>query len=204
MGTRVKVERLSEEEQISLKQKEKLPEKRRTRATGKKDDFINIMPSTSTAQSSSMVVEEILVNDSSSQTSDSESSLPWTDSKDVKLLCSYKCHFCGISYMKCSVLKHHIVTTCLLNPNSRTNRESGKFRCLDCGRNYKEMKFLRFHQKHECQQKITCSDCGTTFIGSVVPDRHKKNYCVKKQRRTKKENSPTELYENEQFSNDSD
>ncbi|KAG5320209.1 ZN329 protein, partial [Pseudoatta argentina] len=161
------------------------------------------MPSTSTAQSSSRVLE-IFINDSSPQTSDNESSVPWTDSKNVELKL-YKCQYCGISYKKCNILKHHIMTTCLLNPNSRTMKEAGQFKCLECGRNYKELKSLRFHQKHECQKKVTCSDCGTTFIGSVVPERHKKNYCkTKKQSKLKVEEPQSELFEDDEFSIDSD
>ncbi|KAG5316849.1 LOLA2 protein, partial [Acromyrmex insinuator] len=205
IGTRAEVSKLSQkEEQLSLKQKEKLSEKERTRAKGREeDDFINNMPSTSTAQSSSRVLE-IFINDSSPQISDNESSVPWTDSKNVELNL-YKCQYCGISYKKCNILKHHIMTTCLLNPNSRTMKEAGQFRCLECGRNYKELKSLRFHQKHECQKKITCPDCGTIFIGSVVPERHKKNHCkTKKQSKLKIEESQSELFEDDEFNIDSD
>lgn len=188
---------------MALKQKEKLLKKRRTRVKGRKNNFINDLPSTSTAQSSSRVLE-IVINDSSPQSSDNENSVPWTDSKNVELNL-YKCQYCGISYKKCSILKHHIMTTCLLNPNSRTMKEAGLFKCLECGRNYKELKSLRFHQKHECQKKVTCPDCGVTFIGSVVSERHKKNFCkIKKQSRLKIEEPQSELFEDDEFSIDSD
>ena len=161
------------------------------------------MPSTSTAQSSTKVLE-IVINDSSPQTSDNESSVSWTDSKNVELNL-YKCQYCGISYKKRHILRHHIVSTCLLNPNSRTMREAGLFKCLECGRNYKELKFLRFHQKHECQKKVTCPDCGITLIGSVVPERHKRNHCkIKKQPKLKTKDSQSEIFEDDEFNIDSD
>lgn len=163
------------------------------------DDFINDEPTTSTARNlaniNQKLPEIISVSDSqNSDVSDNESVIPWTDSKNVvKLKKKYKCPHCDITYNQRHHLIHHIMTTCLVNPESKTNKEAGKFRCIQCGRNYSRVKNLRYHQRHECNQTVTCPDCGKTMQGTIITERHKQNYCVKK-RKIKQECESIELF----------
>lgn len=154
-------------------------------------------PSTSTGGGNSKVSEVIFLSDSQNESSDDDSSSPWTNSKNIK---KPKCSYCGVKYEKRHHLIKHVASTCLMNPNSKANKEAGKFRCEDCGRNYAKMKSLRWHQKHECQQSITCPDCGKTMRGTYITERHKQKYCVNKLRpriqhmKIKQEDSPDELF----------
>ncbi|XP_070149640.1 modifier of mdg4 isoform X1 [Polyergus mexicanus] len=151
-------------------------------------------PSTSTDIRRSKVSEVISLSDS--ENSDNEGSSPWTNSKNVqqKPQCS-QCPHCGIKYERRHHLIKHITMTCISNPDSKANKEAGKFRCVDCGRNYKQAKALRYHQRHECQQMITCPDCHRTMRGTFITERHKQNHCVKKRsKKIKQEDSPDELF----------
>lgn len=203
----VKKEKLSQEREKPLKQKEKPLMERTTRSKRKREnDFIIDEPSTSTAQTSACVdkrhskrPEIISVSDSqTTEGSDSECSSPWTNSKDVaKLRKKHKCPHCDATFYQRHHLIHHIMTTCLGNPDSKTNKDAaGKFKC-DCGRSYKYAKSLRYHQKHECNKTIQCPDCGKVMQGTFITERHKQRYCVNKRRKIeniKKEDSPDELF----------
>lgn len=202
----VKKEWLSQEmEKIPLKQKEKSLEKKNKFKRSREDDFINDQPSTSTAQNSSVGIgrerskrlEIICISDSANEVSDNENSLPWTNLHDVpKLKQKYKCSYCDKAFEKRNILVLHVRTTCLVNPDSKINKETSKYKC-GCGRSYKESKTLRYHQKHECNRKITCEYCGVTMIGTSIPERHKQK-CVNKQRtiitEKIKQESPDELF----------
>jgi len=199
----VKKKKLPDKEKKPLKQEEQTPEKRKhSYKRSRQDDFINDQPSTSTAQKSSTAVDrerykcsDVLLVDS--QTSDSENSSPWTNLMDVTKFRKYKCPHCGITCDKRHHLIQHITTTCLLNPDSKTNKEAGKFKCIDCGRCYTHAKSLRYHQRHECKKTITCPDCGKTMQGTFITERHKQKYCVNKRRKIetiKQEVSPDELF----------
>lgn len=185
----------------SLRQKEKPPNEKTNMRSGA-DDFINDKPTTSTARNSTNTNQKyskpeiISVSDSqNSDVSDNENATSWTDSKNVvKLKKKYKCPHCDITYDQRHHLIHHIMTTCLVNPDSKTNKESGKFKCMTCGRNYSYVKNLRYHQRHECNQTVTCPDCGKTMQGTFITERHKQNYCVKKRRRNVKQESMNELF----------
>lgn len=191
------------EKKIPSKQKENPLEKKKNNKRSR-DDFINDQPSTSTAQvgigrECSKRLEIISLSDSTTEVSDNEGSSPWTNLNDVsKLKQKYKCSYCDKTFEYRHILVHHMKTTCLLNPDSKTNKETGKYKCFGCGRNYKVSKTLRYHQKHECNRQVTCSDCGTTMLGTVITERHKQKYCVKKQRTVKREKikqeSPDELF----------
>lgn len=145
----------------------------------------------------------VFVNDSdSTDASDNENVPTWTNSKAVarnRKVPSHKCPYCSSLFeYRCS-LTRHITTTCMSNPDSKSNKDAGSYRCSGCGRRYAHFKSLRFHQNHECQQRVTCPDCNTTMIGSVVPERHKLNHCVNRKRagfRVKEEGklSPDELF----------
>ncbi|XP_029661792.1 zinc finger and BTB domain-containing protein 17-like isoform X1 [Formica exsecta] len=150
-------------------------------------------PSMSTDIRHSKVSEVISLSDS--ENSDNEGSSPWTNSKNI-VQQKPKCPHCGIKYERRHHLVKHITMTCMSNPDSKANKEAGKFRCVDCGRNYGQAKSLRYHQKHECQQVITCPDCHRTMRGTYITERHKQNHCVKKQRskKIKQEDSPDELF----------
>ncbi|XP_071634114.1 uncharacterized protein [Temnothorax longispinosus] len=174
-------------------------------------------PSTSTAQESVVFVEKptkhfeiISLNDSQtdndnenigSDNEDNESSpSSWTNSKDVaKLRKKHKCPYCDAVYESRANLVYHIMTTCLCNPDSKTNK-TANFKCKQCGRNYSYLKNLRYHQKHECKKTVKCPDCGKVMQGSFIPERHKMRHCVNHKsyaatRKTEKqEESPDELF----------
>lgn len=199
----VKKKWLSQEmEETPPKQKEKPLEKRRNNKRSR-DDFINDQPSTSAAQvgigrERSKRLEIISISDST-EISDNEGSSPWTNLNDVsKLKQKYKCSYCDKTFEHRHILVQHVKTTCLVNPDSKTNKKTGKYKCFECGRTYKVSKTLRYHQKHECNRQVTCPDCGTTMLGTVITERHKQKYCVKKQRTVKpekiKQESPDELF----------
>ncbi|XP_036145734.1 zinc finger and BTB domain-containing protein 18-like [Monomorium pharaonis] len=171
------------------------------------DELVIDEPTTSTAQNPSTSIGKqrfrypkiISVDDS--QSSDDENSLPWTNWEKAKLDMKIKCPYCNMGFEKRHILGIHISTTCLLNPDSKTNKQAGRFRCEVCGRSYKEIKFLRHHVKNECQKSITCPDCGRTLQGSYIPERHKENFCVNKRGRSrkqiKKEHSPEEVFDDQ-------
>lgn len=151
-------------------------------------------PSTSTRRRSKHPEVISLSDSQTTEASDNDSS-PWTDSKNI-VQTKQKCPYCTAMYEKRQHLIKHITMTCLANPDSKANKEAGKFRCVDCGRNYTHAKSLRYHQRHECKQTVTCPDCGKSMRGTYITERHKQNHCVKK-RRTKKikqEDSPDELF----------
>lgn len=178
------------------------------------------VPSTSTAQNTlnktkktSATVASKIRNDNvicldSEDSEDNSSS--WMDVKNVaKEKKVQKCAYCSTVFESRKALVMHVAITCILNPDSKNNKETGKHRCLDCGRSYKEVKCLRHHQKHECKQTVTCPNCGKSMKGSYVPERHKQNYCVKRRQSTRrnlkviKKESPDELYVDDS-SNESD
>lgn len=160
-------------------------------------DLATLGPSTSTGGERSNVSEVISLSDSQTESSDDSDSLPWMNLKNIK---KPKCPYCGIKYEKRHHLIKHITMTCLMNPDSKANKEAGKFRCQDCGRNYGKGKALRYHQKHECQKWITCPDCGKTMRGTFITERHKQNHCVNRQlpkiqyTKIKQEDSSDELF----------
>ncbi|XP_026830787.1 protein jim lovell isoform X3 [Ooceraea biroi] len=138
-------------------------------------------PSTSTGQSTSTntahvdltsvdnesEIVNILDNSSHTEDSEAEASVPWVNAKSVasrKL--SYKCPYCGSTFDQRLNLVRHVSITCVSNPESKNNKQTGKHKCEDCGRCYKEAKSLRHHQKHECKQMVTCTDCGTVMRGN--------------------------------------
>jgi predicted RNA-binding Zn-ribbon protein involved in translation (DUF1610 family) len=169
---------------------------------------IDQMPSTSTGQETSKNITQDssvgikrkftdyeVISVGSSHTEDSETEVSWTNAKDVANMKNHKCPFCGTAFIYRSHLVKHVTTTCVSNPDSKNNKETGRYKCDDCGRSYKHAKNLRHHQKHECQQKVTCPDCGKTMLGTYVTERHKQNHCIKRRRnRKKKEASPDELF----------
>ncbi|EFN68050.1 Zinc finger protein 316 [Camponotus floridanus] len=137
-------------------------------------------PSTSIGGRSSKVSEVISLSDSQNENSDDNSddnSSPWMNLKNIK---KPKCPYCGVKYERRRHLIKHITSTCLMNPDSKANKEAGRFRCHGCGRNYGKDKALRYHQKHECQKWITCPDCGKTMVGTFITERHKQKHCVNK------------------------
>lgn len=141
-------------------------------------------------------LDVLSISDSQIEDSDCESSV-WTDSKDVeKLRQKHNCPYCDASFDRRHNLTRHLLTTCVGNPNSKTNKEFGKYKC-NCGRNFTYLKGLTYHKKHECNKMVTCPDCGRTMKGAFITDRHKQNHCVKNKRRkttnTKKE-SLNELF----------
>jgi len=169
---------------------------------------IEQMPSTSAGQKTSANITQDswvdvkrkftdyeVISVGSSHTEDSETEISWTNAKDVASMKNHKCPFCGTAFIYRSHLVKHVTTTCVSNPDSKNNKETGRYKCDDCGRSYKHAKNLRHHQKHECQQKVTCPDCGKTMLGTYVTERHKQNHCIKRRRnRKKKEASPDELF----------
>lgn len=178
-----------------LEQRKEPPKKRGNVAKRRReDDFFN-GPSTSTGinQKHSKQNELISIIDSqTTEASDSEDSSPWTNTKDAKLRMRFSCPHCSNTFSKRCHLVMHIEKTCLGNPNSKANKEAGRFKCTQCGRTYKEAKCLRYHRKHECQRTETCPDCGVTVRGFIT-ERHKQN-CTKKRRKTvtKQKNEPQE------------
>lgn len=186
----VKKKRPWKEDDVFL-EREKKDESRKSKRSNLTNGKAVPGPSTSTDRGHPKVSEVISLSDSQNE-SDNESSSPWTNLKNVK---KPKCPYCGIMYEKRHHLIKHVTSTCLLNPDSKANKEAGKFRCVDCGRNYAQAKALRYHQKHECQQMITCPDCGRTMRGTYITERHKQQHCVKKPRKKiKQEDSPDELF----------
>lgn len=114
---------------------------------------------------------------------DRDSSSPlWIDSKTAAKEFSrrYKCAFCGDTFEYRHNLTHHMTETCLKNANSNTNKTAGKFKCYECGRQYGQAKSLRYHERHECRQTVTCQKCFKVFRGAHVPERHKQFHCVDK------------------------
>ncbi|XP_020290046.1 transcription factor GAGA-like isoform X2 [Pseudomyrmex gracilis] len=202
-----KEEILSEEEPLIVKEKEKLSKKKtntseqavqtREKTTVSSDDASNNEPSTSTGHrgtSRNLTDPDVVISLNGS--SDNESTA-WTAKNDNP---TYLCSYCNELFFSYRILKRHVSETCLSNPNSRTNNLSaGRYKCHDCGRNYKHEKNLRYHQKHECKQTVTCPDCGRTMQGTYITERHKRNYCVSKQWRKKE----TKLEPLELFSEDS-
>lgn len=192
----MKRKRSSKEDEVLLERKKKdggKKNKRSNLANGEATTSTAPGPSTSTDRGRSKVSEVISLSDSQNESSDNDSSSPWTNLKTIN---KPKCPYCGIMYEKRHHLIKHVTSTCVLNPDSKANKEAGKFRCVDCGRNYAQAKSLRYHQRHECQQMITCPDCGKTMRGTYITERHKQQYCVKKQRKKIKqeEDSPDELF----------
>jgi len=173
---------------------------------------IEEMPSTSTgqetwrniAQASSAGVEkkstdyEVISVGSSTHSEESEAEVPWINAKDIaSIKACHKCPYCSVTFIYRKHLVKHVTTTCISNPDSKNNKETGRYKCGDCGRSYKQAKNLRHHQKHECQQKVTCPDCGKTMLGTHVTERHKQNHCIKRRRmvrKKKRESSPDELF----------
>lgn len=159
-------------------------------------------PSTSTAQpEQASVLKEnndvvSLISDSSTEASDNET---WTNSKDVARSLktrTYKCQYCDATFQQRCNLTMHITRNCMSNPHSKARTAAGLYRC-NCGRNFKEVKLLRYHQKHECQKTVTCPQCFVVLKGSYVPERHKLHHCVNKRRNTKLKHEEDELFIND-------
>ncbi|XP_071565658.1 uncharacterized protein [Temnothorax nylanderi] len=182
-------------------------------------------PSTSTARESVIFVEEPsnhpeiislydsqitdndnenIGSDNENIGSDNESSPSWTNSKDVaKLRKKHKCPYCDVVFESRHNLVHHIMTTCLLNPDSKTNKAACMFPCKDCGRNYSKLKSLRYHQNHECKKTVKCPDCGKIMQGSFITARHKMKHCVNKSYATTRKTEKQEESADELFIDDS-
>lgn len=171
-----------------------------TSITPRPSTSISPRPATSTDTRHPKVSAVISLSDS--ENSDNDGSSPWTNSKNI-VRQKAKCPYCGIMYEARHHLIKHITTTCLSNPDSKTNKEAGKFRCSECGRNYGQAKALRYHQKHECQQVVTCPDCHKTMRGTYITERHKQNHCVNKQRNKKIKQEDTPDSPDELFIDDS-
>ncbi|XP_011706702.1 PREDICTED: transcriptional regulator ATRX-like [Wasmannia auropunctata] len=215
----VRLEKLMPKEIILLTQK-KLPEKM-TIKSQRNGDFIIDGPSTSTARHSSsdlvsvdskhsekaICITDSQITKASDKKENSPPCSPWTNSKNVakfkmntKTL--FACPHCGVPFSSKHCVAHHVNKTCLSNPYSRTNREAGRHQCQQCGRNYGKEKSLRHHQKHECNQRVTCEKCGSTFQGTIVPVRHRKKCGIdqnssKIEKMMKKENTRDEPFEDD-------
>ncbi|KAL0132404.1 hypothetical protein PUN28_000283 [Cardiocondyla obscurior] len=174
-------------------QKKAVSIKRKREVRGTEAESVDNGPSTST------VVRNLLNNNreranvisqSDNHHSDTnelsdDSSSSWTNLKNIaEYRNKYKCPHCDMKFEKRHKLVQHVMTTCLVNPNSKVNTESNKFVC-GCGRSYKYAKNLTFHQRHECNKTVECPDCGKVFKGFCVPERHKLNHCVTKRHSTK-------------------
>lgn len=160
------------------------------------------VPSTSAGRTDS---KQLLITISSSEDSQTDST-PWVSAgEDTKSKPVHKCPHCHEVYASERHVVRHIKTMCIVNPESEANKVAHRYRCLSCSRTFKELKSLRYHERNECQQSATCPDCGQTFKGSYVPQRHSKKYCKKVRSKviSRKQNIKQEVSSEELFIDDS-